>query len=479
MNRPRFSVQVFWLSAALYCLQCSKALRIAPLYDDWPLIVGAERCLSGDGVVRGLLNFFESPLFIMWRPLHVMHFALADGESLFWVQLVKLAAILICGLSLVWSARAIGLSRPASYIAGAVLFLHQCQVLGGEPDLMGDVIVTLSAILVVGLVGQYAYGKRPARDYAALTGLLTAFACMGKEAGVMIPVIPLVAWAIRDRRALSARNGHMYAIAVSAAVVAAYLTIRTLVLGLPLSDSGSDWSFHYGGNILYNIALISGALICPVSTIQIFLRNTPLTILAVVCSAVVAGLLIYGVLRLRKDENLKRVMWLVILFVLMQGPALLFEHTNERNFSRSLPLGILACSFAVSAIWKRSRAGVKLMLVSLLGVWIVLSQAATYDKIDAIMRMHARGTDFLDQVQHLMPTPPDRPILFACESAPQGYSEYDQPFWVFMPGTSDLGLQHRYHAPGFRSDFVVVDSLAASPDADFWVSKDGKVARSR
>ncbi|MBL0060120.1 MAG: hypothetical protein IPP40_01130 [bacterium] len=171
----------------LYFLQYGRTIWITPLYDDWPLIIDAERCMFGESLFCGLWNFFDKPLFIMWRPLHVLHFALADGESLVWVQIIKLAVILICGVSLVWSARAIGLTRSASYIAGAVFFLHQNQVLGGEPDLMGDVIVTLSVILVVGLVGQYENSKTQASAYALFTGLLTAFACMGKEAGVIIP----------------------------------------------------------------------------------------------------------------------------------------------------------------------------------------------------------------------------------------------------------------------------------------------------
>ncbi len=463
----------------MYSLQYGRAVWITPLYDDWALISDANRCMTGVSLFRGLLNFFETPLFTMWRPLHVMHFALADGESLVWVQIVKLAFILICGICLVWSARAIGLSRGASFVAGAVFFLHQNQVLGGEPDIMGDVIVTLSVILVVGLSGMHENGKIQMHAYATVTGILTAFACLGKEAGVMIPFIPLTAWIVSDRRGVPERSGHMYAVAASLVVLAAYLSIRTFALDLPLSNSNSDWSFHFGGNILYNLALISGALVCPVSTIQLFLHNLPLTIFAIVFLTITLGLLAYGVLKLHNNGSTKRVLWLVVLFMLVQGPVLLFDHTNERNLSRSLPLGILACAFLVSALWRYSRPGMKLALVSLFGIWIVFSQIATNEKVDGILRMHTRGKDFLDQVQRLMPEPLDRQVLFACEAGPKGYSEYDQPFWLFMPGTSDQGLQYRYRSPDFRSDFVVVDSPAEAPEADFWVTVDGRVTNAQ
>lgn len=474
--KARISAFSFWLSAVLYILQYGRAIGIAPLYDDWRLIADADHCMTGFSTLRGLWNFFEAPLFTMWRPLHVMHFALADGDSLVWVQAVKLAAVILCGLCFVWSARAIGLTHAASNFAGAAFFLHQSQILGGEPDLMGDVIVTLSVILSVGLAGQYEQGKLRAMTYAVLAGLLTAFACLGKEAGVVIPLVPIAAWIIL-KRGDSVSRGHLYAFTAGSIVLSAYLVVRTFTLMLPLSDSNLAWSFHFGGNIPYNLALIGGALLCPVSTIQLFMHSAGWMFLGAVLTAIGAGLLIWGVVMFRKEENVKWVLWLLALFVLVQGPVLLFEHTNERNLSRSLPLGILLCAFAASALWKHARPRMRLTLAAFFGLWIVLSQAAMNDKVEGILRMHARGSGFLDHVERLMPVPPDREVLFACESAPKGYSEYDQPFWVFMPGTSDLGLQYRYRNPSFQSDFVVVASRSDAPDADFWVAADGSVSK--
>jgi hypothetical protein len=197
----------------------------------------------------------------------------------------------------------------------------------------------------------------------------------------------------------------------------------------------------------------------------------------------VLGVLAVGLRNRVKDDSYALVVRLVILFVLVQGPSLLFLHTNERNLSRSLPLGILAVVLLIEAVWRKAGPRSRMSLALLFCAWIVAAQVSTHEKVEGIVAMHACGSAFLDSVQRLMPMPPPREIWFACESAPKGYSEYDQPFWLFMPGTSDVGLRYRYGDPSFQSNFYIVPDQSSIPDSlprpDFWVTRIGEVVDMR
>lgn len=472
----------FGLSIVSYCWQYGRVLWIPPSYDDWGMIEIVRASYLGVGWSEGLWNLLTEPLAIFWRPLHVLPFVLVQGESLFFVQLVKLAIIILMSFLFVHCARALDFTQTASLVIGSVLLLHQSQVLGGEPDIMGDVMCSLAVILALLVSAKYEQSQESVRNYAMKIGLITALACLGKEAGVMIVFIPLVFALVREQSQPSElKRAHLRASMASVLVVFSYLIIRNILLQLPSMDTvaGSDWGFKFGINIFQNIGLLAGALCCPVSTIEVFMGNVAARIIAAIWILAIAAVVTIGLWRSWRLRDYRLPVIFAILFVVVQGPTLLFDHVNERNFTRSLPLGILLVAFALRQIWPVATRAVRILLSVFFVLWIAFSQQAVAAKVTGIINMHSRADRFLDAVVSAMPTPPNRMIIFAAEYAPPGYSEYIQPFWQHMPGTSDLGLAYRYNNPNFKSDFYIVKSLTAIPDTlpkpDFGVMADGSV----
>ncbi|MBI5059469.1 hypothetical protein HZB60_06780 [candidate division KSB1 bacterium] len=481
--KPRLAYGYLWIAAALYCLQYVRCLWIPPSYDDWGMIELVRTQSAGVGFIEGLWRVFVAPLGMFWRPFHVLPFVLVSGESLVWVQLSKLIAVVVLGFAMARCAESFGFSATAASLTGADLLLHQSQVLGGEPDLMGDVLCSLAVVMAVHLSARFDGCKLRLCPYWIGVAAITAMACLGKEAGVVVPLIPAAFVIVGTRRGplRQVTRGHLTAAVSAAVAVILYLLIRFVLQELPfIADSSHvDYRFSLGLNIPRNVALMFGALACPVSTIRVFVEGGWILGLAVSLTLLIALLAGCGIWRAYLAGRGRQIAILTILFIAVQGPSLLFAHVNERNLTRSLSLGILLLAIAANALWSDASKRRRALLIGLFGVWLGLSQAAMAEKAVAIVRMHERASRFMDQVQQLMPRPPDRTVIFAAEDAPPGYSEYDQPFWQHLPGTCDVGLRYRYGEPGFRADFYVVSSLDSisdgRPDPDFWVSVDGLV----
>jgi hypothetical protein len=478
----------FWLAVIIFVALHVPALSIKPCFDDWPLIKSALYPFQDYGFFRALYEVLKAPVsdppyFSFWRPLSALPLVI-DGGRLFWPQLLKLLSIVGLACLVVMSARALGLRRATSWIAGGLFCLHQCMVLGQEPDQWAD-IITIAAVLFLLCVALWVRQGKISRGLTLIVTFVTVIlALLAKESGVMTFVIPLLVLAAFWRMLAKERRVTLVLMALVCVVLTAvYLPVRSH-LGPALTAGGNDpyYRLHFGFNLLYNLFLSVLALLSPVTTLKVAAGATAWRVLAAIWALGGAVLIVWLTIRHRSELEWHALALLATLFAVILGPSLFMTHTTEQNFSRVLPFGLLFVAAVLERSWPRISPLLRKSLSAALALWLIFSLHATYGKVQAIVAVHKAGEEFRRRVVELMPVPPQREILFVAEWVPKGYSCWGRPVWELARGGDvDDGLAIEYGDRSFRGRLVVVRSLDTIPDSlpppDFAIDKRGCVRR--
>jgi hypothetical protein len=100
---------------------------------------------------------------------------------------------------------------------------------------------------------------------------------------------------------------------------------------------------------------------------------------------------------------------------------------------------------------------------------------ALYDKCTGVVRASAQAKNFRNEVQHLMPNPPNREIHFLVERSYYGYSSFVHPLWKSIWGDANLGMRERYKLQDYRARVDYVDgsgnSIHRIVDYDFFLDQ--------
>jgi tetratricopeptide (TPR) repeat protein len=234
MTRVRPAAVVFLVAAACY-------LNVVPhgfVWDDHGFILGLPQ-------IRDLVNapsFFAENVHGLYRPVRTLVEALAwrafGDRPLGWHVLPPLvhgAASLLLFLVAVRIAGARAALFAALLFAVHPVHTERVSHVAGAMDLVGVVLMlaSLAAALRAGVgEGPDASARgRIARAPAALSLLLAALALLASEEAVLLaPVLALYRWT-RARRGVTAVRGEWVFLASLAAIAAAYLALRTAVVG--------------------------------------------------------------------------------------------------------------------------------------------------------------------------------------------------------------------------------------------------------
>lgn len=450
-------------------------LWAAPYFDDWPFVELGQRAFQEHGFWGGLWNILFAKSQLFWRPLLVLGAAPVVNESSIYSQGPKLAAIVLLAYLLVRVARRFELPNTVAWLCGCGFMLHQSMVIGYQVDRWGDIFVT-GAVLGVLLAAQRAVDSD--RDYTLGTALLTVVALLGKEAGVVLFVIPAAYFVLSRWRNVTAKL-HLRALVTSLSVIILYFAARWMLgIGVVTDDSNPYYHLHVGINIFYNFAIVASALFLPVSLVHILIDGGMWTILGVIGILVWSGVCLAGFKLIWRSQHRNTVLLLTGLFFLIQGPTLLMSRTTELNLSRSLPFGILAAAFCLHALvlhrdyWKR-------ILFALGVVSLVGHVHATAVKVDDVRESAERAQSFRDVVTELMPNPPPRTIVFEADSSYWGYLSYGQPLWKSLRGEVGAGLRLRYGDPNYHGSVTFIGATQArSNEADFFLTSDNVLVSS-
>jgi hypothetical protein len=478
----------FFLAALVFVGLHVPILNIEPCFDDWPAIKTALYPIRDHGFVRGSVEILKTPTqdpyAPFWRPLSTLMIVM-DGERLFLPQAVKLLCVIGIAVLLAMISLASGLRRETSWIVGAVFCLHQCMILGQEPDWWGDVFCTSVMLLQFGLalwVSQDRISRGPA---IIISTAATVIGLLAKEAAVMAFFVPLlVAVFYWTKLKKDHRTTMSLMVASSLILVLVYLVFRAS-LGLEFTSAGEDnpyYRLRIGLNQLYSFVLAALALLSPVSTVLVATGDSIWRVLAVGWLVLAAGI-VGGLALLRRSVmDWRKLALLAILFFSVQGPSLLQNHITEGNFSRSLPFGLMIVAMVVERNWLEISLRARWILGVIFTLWLGFSIHATIGKVEGIEIVHNRAKAFRSQVHKLMPEPPHRMVLFVAERTPKGYSCWGKPVWELARGGDlDGGLKFEYNDRSFEARLEMVKSLDSIPSLglapDFTIDRYGNVTR--
>ncbi|MCX6601730.1 MAG: hypothetical protein NT025_09250 [bacterium] len=452
---------MFAAAAAVFVLVHWRALYVAPSFDDWAVIAiwrDAVRHASGLNV---LMSVFQGTTGDFWRPLTNFAFALVNGESAFLPQALKLLAIVGMAALMVAIARQLGFSRTASWLIGCALLVHQGMVLGQEIDRWGDVLCNGALLGIFSLSLRFSRIPFAMLTYAIAIGLLAFAAMFSKESGIVVLAIPLAVGFVRSTDA-EGRRGQFIAAGVALLVAALYLALR-FQHGLTFGSRDPYYALTFGTNVVSNILMMAFALVQPINVVDIVMVKD-IRVLAVAFAATLGFLTLAGLWRSRR-RAWRVILLAALLFVVVQGPTLLMARTTEVNFSRSLPFGLLLVAIPLVDTWgsasRRGRYALSILLLAIASLHV----AATYAKVSGVVRVSRQARDFRDQVQRLMPSPPDRKLVFVAERTYHGYSSSARPLWMCIPGDATIGMRERYHKPSYRAEVYIIDHSPCLPDS--------------
>jgi hypothetical protein len=482
------SALFFYLAVIIFVAIHVPALSIKPCFDDWPLIKSALYPFQDYGFFRGLYEVLKAPVsdppyFSFWRPLSALPLVI-DGGRLFWPQLLKLLAVVGLAYLVVVAARALGLRRATSWITGALFCLHQCMVLGQEPDQWAD-IITIAAVLFLLCVALWVRQEKISRRLTlAVTFGTVILALLAKESGVMALAIPLLVlgafWRMLPREQ---RITLILMAAVCVMLTAAYLPVRSH-LGPAITSGGDDpyYRLHVGFNLLYNLLLSLLAFLSPVTTLKVAAGMNAWRMMAAIWVLTAGAVILWLIIKYRAELEWRVLALPAALFGVLLGPSLLMTHTTEQNFSRVLPFGLLFVGAVLERSWPKISPLLRRSLSIALALWLIFSLHATFGKVQAIVAVHKAGEGFRKRVVELMPVPPKREVLFVAEWVRKGYSCWGRPVWELARGGDvDDGLAFEYGDRSFCGRLVVVRSLdsipASLPAPDFTIDKFGTVSR--
>jgi hypothetical protein len=184
--------------------------------------------------------------------------------------------------------------------------------------------------------------------------------------------------------------------------------------------------------------------------------------------------LLWGFIR-NDRRNRIEMAGLFVLGILVQGPTLLMPHVTEGNLNRTLPFWMILSCLAFVPVWKSAASILKKSLLILLAVWLTFSIFSIERKVEDIIEFRRKAVSFRMEVKRLMPSPPQRAVVFVAEETPKGYSRYRQPLWLALQAEVEIGLKHMYGNPSYQGRLYLTESFKSLPDslksADFFVDR--------
>lgn len=342
-----------------------------------------------------------------------------------------------------WSAAPLALAVTYALVAQAnAIAVASC-------DTLSQVLGALTGWLCLWQLDLALRGPRTDRRryLVAVFWLAVSLLCKESSTGFVLAALGLLAW--HRRRQLKALLAYAAPMVV---VTFSYLLIRAAVLPAQPVAPEEGYAFHFGPNVLRNLALLGAAAMVPVSSAAVALGPLWLKLLGAVCGLVLLGGAAVG----WRGHGRNAAGWLLLGGATL-APMLLLNHVSELYLYNALP----AVAVLLGVGWGRlvtQRRGLVVLLGSLLLGHLVSLETKLVRMVDNGVRAQA----LLRQLEPTASEVADGGTLYLVEppGLPPKYSVYVLPgFQVLRHGL--MRIPQMVQRPGLR--VVLIDSGQAAP----------------
>ncbi len=366
-----------------------------------------------------LLYFFAhpNPYDPFYRPtmfLVVMISQALEGTNTYILHSVHFLTHILCAFLVYVGTRTVTKSVFAALVAGLyMLFAESNGYAIFNNGALSQILGTLPGYCALWLLYKfYAETEHKARNYA-LSVLCFVLAIMAKETSMsflpMACALIAMMHSAGKLRAFSTpvfwqkslRDGAIFVV-----LGMTFLLVRKYVIGIEGQPAfgAARYEMNIGKNLLINPLQTLFAVFQPLSTADVFgavkYRDWVLLTLAVVFFAVIASVLVFGLVKAWREERLRTVIagcWCLLPFSMM--PMIFLNHVSELYSYNTLPLLALLLGLSVSVLWEHIP---NLSIRAALGTGFVLlmaiNAASLQRKIDGMKNNARLASTLLPQV---------------------------------------------------------------------------------